>query len=477
MDNNIKEDLLRSISYENTAKSSYLILHTEAYENLLEYQIEMVNNNLHYGVLPIKSILRDEKLMLFYDITSKESLKTYLSKTKLNKNQTIKIITDITKSILDSKDILLYDNNFILDEEMIFIDLHTLKVNFVYIPIKVKGNINQDYKEFIVKLLSTSIRLDDNYEGFFIERILEYLKQDDFNLLDFLNRLNYYDGGNLNDESTNIRFNKSEDLISTKLNSESKHENKNNLTQQDYIKKKVYKPVNIVIAVVCQVLITVFLLITKDSLSSINKDPITTYLGLGLVIVAFNILLFKKLFNKDSMIEKTVTKAKSKKILPARNANICTSNYVSVGNDTPTAVLKQENTSPTEVLETDVQAIGEAFLKDINNGKIKNVQPVTTPYLIGRHIEYADYIINNKSVGRTHAEIIIKNDKYHIKDLDSKNGTKLNGMNLEPNKEYELKNEDIIVFADSKHIFTVVDNQNLDSHIITSKTSEEESNC
>ena len=465
MNNNIKEDLLSSISYENTAKSNYLILQTETYENLLEYQIEMVNNNLHYGVLPIKSILRDEKLMLFYDITSKESLKTYLSKNKLNKKQAIKIITDITKSILDSKDILLYDNSFILDEEMIFMDLHTLKVNFVYIPIKIKGNINEDYKEFIVKFLNTSIRLDASYEGLFIERILEYLKQDNFKLLDFLNGLNHYDNVNLNDENTNIHVNKSEDLISTKLKNESKHENKNNLTQQDYIKKKVYKPLNIMIAVVCQVLITVFLLIIRDSLSSINKDPLTTYLGLGLVIVAFNILLFKKLFNKDSMIEKTVNKAKSKKVLPASSRDICTSDYVSVGNDTPTAILKPENTSPTEVLEQDAQAIGEAFLKDINNGKIKNVQPVTTPYLIGRHIEYADYIINNKSVGRTHAEIIIKNDKYHIKDLNSKNGTKLNGMNLEPNKEYELKNEDIIVFADSKHIFTVVDNQNLNLHI------------
>ncbi len=450
----MKEDLLKGISYERDANSSYLTLETESYQGLLEYQIEMINNNLNQGHLPIKSVLKDNKLKLFYETTSKESLKSYLRRTVLTKSQLIGILTDITKSILNSKELLIDDNGFFLNEELIFIDVYSFKIGLVYIPIRTKGNINEDFKQFILKILTTTVRMDESYRGLLVERILNYIKQDDFNLKDFLHELNTYEGDTIDVKSfQDVQETKSEESNSY-VNNELviKEENINSKTAE-YTTKKIYKPFNVLIAAICQIIITVFLLIAQDSINNLNNDPMITYLGLGLIIVAFDILLFKKLFSKDSMIEKTITKGKSKriKINFRREAVIPAVDYVAASSDT--AILIPESSNPTQELETNTQGKGKAFLKDINDGRITNTQAVITPFTIGRHIENVNYIINNKAVGRTHAEIILKAEKYYLKDLNSKNGTKINGMKLEANKEYELKNEDIIIFADSKHIF------------------------
>jgi hypothetical protein len=76
-----------------------------------------------------------------------------------------------------------------------------------------------------------------------------------------------------------------------------------------------------------------------------------------------------------------------------------------------------------------------------------------TTTLIGRLSDSVDHVIDNKAVGKMHAEIIRRDEKYYIIDLNSVNGTYINGERAVCNIETEIKNGDSIMLANESYRF------------------------
>lgn len=74
-------------------------------------------------------------------------------------------------------------------------------------------------------------------------------------------------------------------------------------------------------------------------------------------------------------------------------------------------------------------------------------------FSLGRNTDTCDYSISSMNIGRAHAVIKKVNGNYFISDLDSKNGTFLNGSRLISNKEYELKHNDKVTLADIEYCY------------------------
>ena len=91
-------------------------------------------------------------------------------------------------------------------------------------------------------------------------------------------------------------------------------------------------------------------------------------------------------------------------------------------------VLLNEPPAPT-VVETDEPEVQSDLIPitlNIENGsRAGSFFPVSSKMRLGRAPDN-DIILNAKTVSSYHAEIIIKNNLYYIKDLDSTNGTKIN---------------------------------------------------
>ncbi len=69
-------------------------------------------------------------------------------------------------------------------------------------------------------------------------------------------------------------------------------------------------------------------------------------------------------------------------------------------------------------------------------------------YVIGKSREQADGVAGfSKMISRRHCKIVKRESGYAIVDLNSSNGTYLNGMQLSPGREYPVKNGDIIRMA------------------------------
>lgn len=75
------------------------------------------------------------------------------------------------------------------------------------------------------------------------------------------------------------------------------------------------------------------------------------------------------------------------------------------------------------------------------------------PFYIGSLSEYTDYVIPEETVSRFHAKFIKQGESVFLMDLNSTNGTKVNGRSLAVQEQVKLSTGDRIVFADAEYSF------------------------
>lgn len=114
-----------------------------------------------------------------------------------------------------------------------------------------------------------------------------------------------------------------------------------------------------------------------------------------------------------------------------------------------TSVLN-EGAGETTLLSNQNMAHASLF----RESKGENIKINKSIFVIGRERRKVDYCVSdNSSVGRTHAEIILKNGTFYLVDQKSTNGSYVNGVKVAPLQEVELKNGDKIRLSDEEFIF------------------------
>lgn len=98
------------------------------------------------------------------------------------------------------------------------------------------------------------------------------------------------------------------------------------------------------------------------------------------------------------------------------------------------------------------EAMGISYLLRRSNGQKMYLEKEVVK--IGRESAYVDlYIGDNPRVGRNHAEVIKKENRYFIKDNNSKNHTFVNGQMVEGGVAIELHSGDEVTFANESFTF------------------------
>ncbi len=73
--------------------------------------------------------------------------------------------------------------------------------------------------------------------------------------------------------------------------------------------------------------------------------------------------------------------------------------------------------------------------------------PLERPLVVFGKSDSVDISINNNYVSRRHFQLRCQDGLYFVSDLDSTNGTYLNGDRLPPNDERRIKDQDLIALA------------------------------
>lgn len=78
-----------------------------------------------------------------------------------------------------------------------------------------------------------------------------------------------------------------------------------------------------------------------------------------------------------------------------------------------------------------------------------------TPFVIGKQTSGVDECISAETVSRNHARFVRKSDGYYLTDLNSTNGTRINGKKLKPGEAVRVNEYDRITFADKEFEFYI----------------------
>lgn len=118
----------------------------------------------------------------------------------------------------------------------------------------------------------------------------------------------------------------------------------------------------------------------------------------------------------------------------------------------------EEESNPTCILNGEHLSLvtgATVLLKSVDETLYTSVPVTEFPFFIGKLRKNVDYCLQKSAVSRYHAKITKEEDKYYITDLNSTNGTYVNGTRLNSYESWELKHGDRVALADLVFEFTL----------------------
>lgn len=470
-----------SFDYESSASSSYLVLRMDTGRELFDYQIEMIANNPNAAILPLEIRHINDKINLYYNITSKITLTHFLSRKKLDRNEFAGLMRGIIKAVSESSRYFLNENSFVIDENYIFVNPATTEISLVYIPLKTEEEINNSFKAFVSNLMMNVVNFDEDSGGSIIQKTSSCLRQEHFNLAG-LDKL-LLELSNLPTAPMPVPS----AGAGTEIEKKAPQKPAESMPPEEkMITKKACKKDNVLVAVLAQVFVCIIIGLVVQILPDLDKDDRISAIG-GVVIVlgAVDFLLVRKLLGKKDRIEisaaeksgkhnkaaaKIPESKESKKMNLSKREiyNKTLDNYQDRREkayaDIPVNIPAASSSDATEVFvgqsSLDTVMLGDgtgvkriAYLKSTRGDLVEKIILSKPSFIIGRLKEQVDYVSQNGAVGKIHAELISRDRRYFVKDLNSKNGTKINGARINSNIDHEIKCNDRVAFANSEYLF------------------------
>lgn len=436
MPENLQDRL--EFSYDNIGASSYLIIKTGQREDILEYQVSMTSCNRIEKLVQFDLKCVNGYAYCYYNITSKLALSFFLKRRQLSRNEFVKLLADMVRTIVDSTGYLLSDYSFLLDSDYIFINPENLEISMIYVPVGIEGDTCKAFKDFIINLILQLADIEENGSDNFMQRILAFVKNDLFNFFDFLKLLDSMLFSKETDEAVSMRLDGGQ--LASKLEQGFPESNK----------KSVDKGVMpVLIALLSQLVIAVLVLLVIKYIKLPSGNSIVNNLALILIVLAVDIIILKnvfkgvKLFNKSEGINEA-------------GCNRLTDAFA----DTDDGKVQEEKLeirinpaiSSNTVLLGSIKN-GFPIFKSRSNPGIEDIVIDKPDFIIGRLKEQVDFASKSTAVGKIHAQILSRNDVWFLKDLNSVNGTFLNDCRISSNVEYQMKDGDNIAFANNEYMF------------------------
>lgn len=117
---------------------------------------------------------------------------------------------------------------------------------------------------------------------------------------------------------------------------------------------------------------------------------------------------------------------------------------------------KEKNLDKTQVIslakaEKSGLFYARAYLEDLSTGKMFYL--TRFPARIGR-IDSNDVRLSDPAISRIHAEVLLENSDFILRDLESTNGTKVNGRRI---RQKKLSTGDIVTIGETKMRWVTLD--------------------
>lgn len=113
--------------------------------------------------------------------------------------------------------------------------------------------------------------------------------------------------------------------------------------------------------------------------------------------------------------------------------------------------VSQETLHPTELLYSISKEKGILMYRGMDG--LSDITIQKESFFIGKKESEVDGVIDRSCISRVHAKIELDGEEYYIEDMNSTNGTYLNGQQLEYHQRVRLKEGDNITFGTVEYRF------------------------
>ncbi|WP_280772021.1 DUF6382 domain-containing protein [Salipaludibacillus daqingensis] len=495
----------------------YLLFHEKqekqvTEEDIVPLQLKMMQSNQIPNLLPLSIEEIDFNVRLFYNVTSKKDLATFLQKDSLSSHEFYQLFINIVTTLEQSKLYMLNEHHYILKEEFIFVGKGTEDLYLTFLPFKHVDKEKDSLAE-LKDLLTSVLKKVENMQSSEKKGITNYIDNSSFSftgLKDLLMELQ-----SLRPDVTYAgaqgEVERDQQGLPLSQNGQPSYPQQEQASSQEATKSDKKKEKKSIAKVVTKIpaltqrmkvyiLVGALLLIALiwKGYETVPAESLlyTSYLLTVLIGGATVYLLFfhtKVREEKLAQLEAAPTvEQKQSQPYPAQQvqqeesfsrpapapssfsygqAQQAPPAPESKGNmythademevDDPsmamdTSLLSDED--DTVLLGDDEDETGSANRPDPSliverDGEEERIVISDSHFIIGRNPDSANYVEDTRGVSRVHAEFIRIDDSYGVKDLGSKNGTKVNEDSLVPYKLYSLVEGDVVSIGKVDYTF------------------------
>lgn len=480
--------------YKRDVSHNYLILREEEKVNTASYQVRMLTGNVIPSILKCRLQGLDGNLLFYYDITSRQSLASFYEQRKFHRKDLHMLFCGFIRVMEEMAEFLMNTDQLLLCPEYIFLDIEKREVKFCCLP-DYHHPIQEQFRELTEYLLP---RLDHEDSqavsmgygvyrkametGFQLEHIKEAIyqnrevtgKNDNKDSAQKQGQKppeNNLDGADNFGEKIQEKADVSHLLETDVENKTSKRKKDKKKEESDFQKCSNEWTGALLCVFTAAVLIILLILRYLGYLPGIPAEAIFGGAIILLALAAFLSWTAEKKKQKKQMSAEWRKKVKrelddtyessSEKRRKERNsedlyeADSVQEKMPEWGDGKykmPEQTGETENYGETVVLSAG-QTEGPASLVSREPGELATIYLDRDLMVIGKMENAADAVISLPTVSRIHAKIRKVDEEYYLSDLNSRNGTSVNGRLLKTGEEYQLQDEDQVEFAQARYIF------------------------
>lgn len=374
-------------SYQRNLKSNWLVFEPQerfllGLKNRYAFEIGMIeNNNIRNFIRPVIKRV-DGGMEICFDISSLQPVSRVLEIKDVRAEDIKNFIVEIICATKALEEFLLEASSVVLDPEYIFSDLNFNKFHFIYMP---RSDSNTDELKKLLEHILNNIDKSDKDCLIMTYGLLQESQRQDFVISDF------------------------ETILGCKKDEDGKYKNRDIEIQK--------------------------LQITEDNnLIENNELPLEKESKKKQFNIFGNIFKGNKIKDteenrEDEFFEKLFDDYESE------NRQVCI-------NEEKSAFSVIEPESHTVLLTEMKKPDSRRWLRDLRGRN--DICISYLPFIIGKQERICDFVLDVEGVSRMHVQFFEENGELYAKDLNSRNGSMINGRQLENEENVRLFNGDLI---------------------------------
>lgn len=445
------------LSFKRNMTNNYMVPEVENTLSPEDYQIHMLLENHIEGLLGCTLQKVNGQIRYFYDITSRQSMESIYEKEWMSEKDIRIFLKGLYLALTESRRYLLHTGRVMLKPDMIYMDVETREPLFCYLPVY-KGDILESFHtmtEYILRHLDQS----DKKAVLMGYELYRQSMEENYSLEKLLKKAVYEGGETPTKEVWKVEQTvemvvpekEKREYITEKPSEKRKTEPqektgiKSHQTQKD---KKLLIEAGILL-----------LLFAGIGFAAWYLKMNTTQLG-GIVFLLAGFLGYgisaekKRKKSTEEIIRKREEQAdkksrKKQEQIEKKQPVPVQKNMVQKEKKEAPQETEQERIGATVLLyEGEEEYEPHLSLISMNPRERNSIVLLKDSYTIGKLKNRSDIYIDDPSISRIHARIDREGNEYFLCDLNSTNGTYVNGQRLSVNERVQIRLSDEIRFAE-----------------------------